>query len=200
MRQDSSVRMEINLNVQLESLIKGCKKRDEECQKRLFKLYYGRMMGICLRYCNSHADAQDVVQEGFIKLFDKIDLYNEKGSFEGWMRRLFVNRALDYLRRNNLKMMSIDNEDYFFEPKAEEAELDQGITEMISPEKLIEEIQNLSPVYRTVLNLYIYEGYTHDEIAEELGISAGTSKSNLSKAKRNLKKALSKHLETKYAS
>lgn len=159
------------------------------------------MLGICLRYCNCREDAQDVAQEGFIKLFEKIDLYNDKGSFEGWMRRLFVNLSLDYLRKNKAYLISIDSENSFFELEDNsESYSDNEYAKFISPQKLLEEIQNLSPVYRTVLNLFVYEGYSHEEIATELGISIGTSKSNLSKAKGNLKKALADCIKAKHAS
>lgn len=191
--------MNLLSSVHLQELIKGCKKRDPECQRLLFKAFYGRMMGVCLRYSNRPEDAQDVVQEGFIKLFDKIDLYKETGSFEGWIKRLFVNMSLDNLRRNKMQLISIDDDSFRYELTQNE-KLDKSLLERISQEKLIEAIQNLSPVYRTVLNLYVYEGYTHDEIATELGISTGTSKSNLSKAKVNLKKLLQKYVEAKHAS
>ncbi len=191
--------MELLSSVHLQKLIEGCKKRDPECQKLLFKAFYGRMLGLCLRYSNQRDDAQDVVQEGFIRLFDKIDLYKETGSFEGWIKKIFVNIALDNLRRKKMQLISIDGEGYRKELRAHE-KLDQSLLDRISQEKLLEAIQNLSPVYRTVLNLHVYEGYTHDEIASELGISAGTSKSNLSKAKVNLKKMLQKYVEAKHAS
>lgn len=192
--------MEINLNVQLQQLVLGCKKREAASQKQLFKLYYGRMLGLCMRYCACRTDAEDVTQEGFIKLFDKIDLYNETGSFEGWMKRLFVNLALDHLRKNKVKLLSLDSEDNYYEPSNSVEEVEDELLTLVGAEKLISEIQNLTPVYRTVLNLYVYEGYSHNEIAEELGISVGTSKSNLFKAKKNLRKALAKYVEAKYAS
>ena len=191
--------MKLLSSVHLQKLIEGCKKRDPECQKLLFKAFYGRMLGLCLRYSNQRDDAQDVVQEGFIRLFDKIDLYKETGSFEGWIKKIFVNMALDNLRRNKMQLISIDADGCRKELRAHE-KLDQSLLDRISQEKLLEGIQNLSPVYRTVLNLHVYEGYTHDEIASELGISAGTSKSNLSKAKVNLKKMLQKYVEAKHAS
>ena len=191
--------MKLLSSVHLQKLIEGCKKRDPECQKLLFKAFYGRMLGLCLRYSSRRDDAQDVVQEGFIRLFDKIDLYKETGSFEGWIKKIFVNMALDNLRRNKMQLISIDADGCRKELRAHE-KLDQSLLDRISQEKLLEAIQNLSPVYRTVLNLHVYEGYTHDEIASELGISAGTSKSNLSKAKVNLKKMLQKYVEAKHAS
>lgn len=191
--------MKLLSSLHLQKLIEGCKKRDPECQKLLFKAFYGRMLGLCLRYSSRRDDAQDVVQEGFIRLFDKIGLYKETGSFEGWIKKIFVNMALDNLRRNKMQLISIGADGCRKELRAHE-KLDQSLLDRISQEKLLEAIQNLSPVYRTVLNLHVYEGYTHDEIASELGISAGTSKSNLSKAKVNLKKMLQKYVEAKYAS
>lgn len=193
--------MELRLNYKIQDLIKGCKKRDAECQKQLFRAYYGRMLGVCLRYCNNKQDAQDVTQEGFIKLFEKIDLYDNTGSFDGWIRRIFINLSLDYLRKNKIHLISIDSETYPIDLlETSDQDFDESLLNRISQEKLIEEIQKLSPVYRTVLNLFIYEGCSHEEISQELGISVGTSKSNLSKAKGNLKKALIKIVKAKYAS
>ncbi|MGB0403762.1 MAG: RNA polymerase sigma factor [Salibacteraceae bacterium] len=193
--------MEFRLNIDIQELIKGCKKRDAECQKQLFKAYYGRMLGTCLRYCNNKQDAQDVTQEGFIKLFEKIDLYNSKGSFDGWIRRIFINLSLDHLRKNKTHLVSIDSETYPIDlPGEADEEFDESLLNRISPERLIEEIQKLSPVYRTVLNLFVYEGCSHEEISQELGISIGTSKSNLSKAKGNLRKALKEIVKAKHAS
>ena len=164
--------------------------------------FYGRMLGVCIRYSPSREEAEDWTQDGFIKLFDKIDLYNGNGVFEAWMRRIFVNLCLDKIRKskNSLLTYSLDYNDEVTRVRPEEENSDSKLLELIGREKLLEEIQNLSPMYRTVFNLYVLEGYTHQEISSELGISEGTSKSNLSKAKGNLRKAFENILKAKHAS
>ncbi len=195
--------MKLLLNVHIPDLIEGCKKRDPECQKKLFEVYYGKMMGICFRYCGSNRDeTQDVVQEGFIKLFDRIDKFNDTGSFDNWIRRFFINVALDQLRKKKVQFISMDQDDYHheLEDQEETASRETEWVELLGREKILEEIRNLPPVYRSVFNMYVFEGFTHREIAEELGISEGTSKSNLSKAKAKLRKELQKVLNRKHAS
>lgn len=194
--------MELVLNVKLSELVEGCKKRNPQAQKELFKAFYGRMFAVCLRYSPTNDDAQDWVQDGFIKLFEKIDLYNGQGSFEGWLRRMFVNMCLDKIRKSKNSVLKysaeFNDENSFVE--TEEVELDFKLIDIIGQDKILEEIQNLSPMYRTVFSLFVLEGYSHQEISEELGISEGTSKSNLSKAKGNLRKAFESILKAKHAS
>lgn len=194
--------MEIIRDLSLNEVLEGCRKRDPECQKVLFKLYYGKMLGICMRYSHSRADAEDLAQDGFIKLFDKIELFDGEGAFEGWMRRLFVNLCLDRIRRNKSSFLTYAQE--IDEEKIDDHEHDtsgpEDWVEVIGREKILEEIQNLSPTYRLVFNMYVIEGYSHSEIASELNISEGTSKSNLSKAKSNLRRAFNGLLKAKHAS
>lgn len=178
---------------QLDNIIAGCVKNDRVCQEKLFKLFYGKLMVVCLRYTIDKDTAQDILQEGFMKIFDKIKSFESSGSFEGWMRRIVTNTALDHLRKSkkfnfveenevNTKEEFIDYDDV----KEFESSID------LKAELALEAIQQLSPAYKAVFNLYVMEEYSHKEIAEMLGISEGTSKSNLAKAKMNLQKLILK--------
>lgn len=144
-----------------------------------------------MRYISDQDTAQEVLQEGFIKVFDKLEVFDFKGSFEGWVRRIVVNTAIDSIRKAKRAPILKDNDNDFKMDASNEIEENEKI-EMIElrAEKAVEAIQKLSPGYRTVFNLFVIEDYSHKEIAEMLGISEGTSKSNLSKAKKNLKQIL----------
>lgn len=175
----------------LEELIKGCLRQDRRSQEELFKLYYGKMLGVCMRYSRDRDTAEEMLQEGFIKIFDKLEAFDYSGSFEGWIRRIVVNTAIDRIRKSKKNPMLTDQDEDFKlgseDPmvSAEEIEFTG-----IKAELAMEAIQELSPAYQAVFNLYVIEDYTHKEIAEILGISEGTSKSNLSKAKLNLQRIL----------
>ncbi len=181
---------------QLAKLIKGCLKNKRRAQGELFKLYYGKMLAVCLRYINDRDSAEEVLQEGFIKIFDKLEAFDYKGSFEGWMRRIMANTAIDSIRKHKKDPKLTDN-DEDFKLGASNPMIEQEEEEFVSikAEMALEAIQELSPAYRAVFNLYVIEEYTHKEIAEILGISEGTSKSNLAKAKMNLQKLLRERFE-----
>lgn len=182
---------------ELQKIVDGCIKGKRKYQKQLFELYYGKMMAVCMRYARDKDEAQDMVQNGYIKIFKKLDVYNFEGSLEGWIRRIMVNTAIDKIRKNKRDPFSLEDdhrvqnieEDVPFLDDEEEEET------KIKAEVAIKAISNLSPAYRTVFNMYVIEGFTHKEIADYLGISEGTSKSNLAKAKQKLKAELS----TKFA-
>jgi len=178
-------------NDQLKELIQRCVSHDRIAQEQLFKLFYGKMMGVCLRYTKDRDRAQEVVQESFIKIFDKLDEFDFKGSFEGWVRRIMVNASIDAIRKRNRQPFSTD-EEYMFNDSysVQEHDFDDDITK-IKAEHAMEAIQQLSPAYQTVFNLYVIENYSHKEIAQILDINEGTSKSILAKAKQNLRKILS---------
>lgn len=180
-------------NDQLLNIIEGCKKGDGECQKKLFEMYYGRMLGVCARYAANIDEAKDFAQEAFVIIFNKIVDYEGSGSFEGWMRRIMVNKSIDFLRRQKKVTFSIDKYEGY-EPEDTEEDEDESMYSGISKEQIAQAIQKLPPAYRAVFNLYAIDGLTHNEIADELGISAGTSKSNLAKARAKLKKSLRKYL------
>ena len=175
----------------LKVLIEGCLNNDRRSQEELFKLYYGKMLGVCMRYSNDRDSAEEVLQEGFIKIFEKLERFDYKGSFEGWIRRIMANTAIDHIRKSKKDPILSDNDEDFKlgseNPVVAKEELEfVGIKAEIA----LDAVRNLSPAYRAVFNLYVMEEYTHKEIAEILKISEGTSKSNLSKAKLNLQKIL----------
>ncbi|MAY85074.1 MAG: RNA polymerase subunit sigma-70 [Flavobacteriales bacterium] len=169
----------------VKEVVEACARGDREYQKQLYKAMYSSMMAVCYRYASRREDAKDLFQEGFIKVFDKIGKYNFKGSLQGWIRRIMVNHAIDHYRRNKNKFSM--SESLMEAERIPEKDLDESVFEDITADELLSLVQELSPVYRSVFNMYVLDDYTHAEIAEELGISEGTSKSNLSKAKRNLK-------------
>lgn len=185
--------MDLSNQADVRAIVEGCAERNAEHQQFLYQNLYSKMMVVCHRYASRPEDAKDLFQEGFIKVFDKIEKFNFNGSLEGWIRRIMVNNAIDYYRKNKNKF-AMSETLIESEQIADEVE-SQGIFEDVSADLLLSFVQELSPVYRTVFNLYVLDDYSHAEIAEELGISEGTSKSNLSKAKKNLKQMVKNHLQ-----
>jgi RNA polymerase sigma factor (sigma-70 family) len=181
---------------ELQIIVNGCIKGKRKYQKKLFEMFYGKMMGVCMRYAKDQDEAQDMVQNGFIKIFKKLDVYNFEGSLEGWIRRIMVNTAIDQIRKNKRDPFSIEDDQRIqnIEEEVPFSEDDEEETK-IHAEHAIRAISNLSPAYRTVFNMYVMEGFTHKEIAEYLRISEGTSKSNLAKAKQKLRAELSLKFE-----
>ncbi len=181
---------------ELQKIVDGCIKGKRKHQKQLFEMFYGKMMAVCMRYAKDQDEAQDMVQIGFIKIFKKLDVYNFEGSLEGWIRRIMVNTAIDQIRKNKRDPFSIEDDQRVQNieedvPFSEEDDYDTKI----QAEAAIQAISRLSPAYRTVFNMYVMEGFTHKEIADYLGISEGTSKSNLAKAKQKLRAELSLKME-----
>jgi len=166
-------------------IIKGCIAGDRASQRRLYDLYAQKMMGVCLWYARNREEAEEVLQDGFIRVFTYIHTYKGQGSFEGWIRKIVVNAAL-LKYRNKSQLRAI------VEYNAEEHDIKESDTvlEMLEAKELIKLVQTLSPGYRMVFSLYVLEGLKHREIAELLGISEGTSKSNLADARLILQKAL----------
>ena len=173
----------------IKEIVIGCLRNDRKSQEQIFKLFYGKMLGVCMRYTNDRDTAQEIVQDSFIKVFEKLKLFDNSGSFEGWIKRVVVNTAIDHIRKSKKNPFLTDNDNDFrlggVDPtiESEELELKDEKAEII-----MEAIQKLSPAYRAVFNLYVIDDYSHKEIAETLGISEGTSKSNLSKARVNIQK------------
>ena len=170
----------------IHNLVERCKENNRLAQKKVYEYYYGKMMGVALRYINDRDAASDVVQDGFIKAFSKIKNYTSTGSFEGWLRRIISNTAIDQLRKNK-KETFLQNEENI---EAEDEIQEESIYQNINMSEIVDAVSELSNGYRSVFNLYVMEGYTHQEIGEILGISTGTSKSNYSKAKKKLKSIL----------
>lgn len=172
-------------------LAKACIDGNDRAQAKLFNTYSEQMMAVCLRYGSNYEEAQDMFQDGFIKVFKKIHMYNGKGPLGAWIRRTIANNALDHLRktkreRNNVSIFEVEyklESDEFDDPFANE-------DEKISSERLTELIQQMPTGYRTVFNLYLIEDYSHKEIAEQLDITESTSKTQYRKAKAYMRKLL----------
>ena len=172
--------------MELGDLIQGCMKNDRASQKLLYQKYYGYAMSICLRYANSHDDAVEVLNDGFMKVFVKIQQYDANRSFKGWLRKTLINTAIDQFRKQAKHHHNDDME------AAQGVAADGDAISDLSHEEIITLVQKLPKAYRTVFNLYAIDGYKHHEIAEMLDITIGTSKSNLSKARAKLQEQLKK--------
>jgi RNA polymerase sigma factor (sigma-70 family) len=165
-------------------LIEGCKRQNRDAQKRLYDQYASKWYALCCRYIKDKMEAEDVLIVAFTKILDRIDQYKGEGNFEGWMRKVVVNEALSYLRKNKNMYLETDIEAADYEP-------DYGNLEKnLEAEDLLKMIDQLPTGYRIVFNLYAIEGYSHQEIGDQLGISENTSKSQLSRARASLQKSL----------
>lgn len=176
-------------------IIEGCVKGDSKCQQIIYQKLYGKMLGACMRYAKDREEAKDILQDGFLKVFLNIKLYTGSGSFEGWVRKVIINTALDYIRKSKQLIQYADS-DYVDENAEEIKEEESNNYQDISTEEIMKAVQQLPVAYRTVFNMFVVDGFSHQEIAEQLGINIGTSKSNLSKAKAHLKKALADKINT----
>ncbi|MBS1520222.1 MAG: sigma-70 family RNA polymerase sigma factor [Bacteroidetes bacterium] len=169
---------------ELHQLIGGCIRKDRGSQKMLYKAFYGFSMGICLRYANNREEAAEVMNQGFFKVFTRIDTYDTARPFKAWLGKIMTNVSIDYYRAN-LKMAYAEDLD-----KAENMTDGELPDRKLNYEDLLAMVQKLPNAYRTVFNLYAIEGYTHEEIGDMLDISSGTSKSNLHKARQKLKQMI----------
>jgi RNA polymerase sigma-70 factor (ECF subfamily) len=167
-----------------QEIIEGCKKGKASSQEKLYQLYSRRMMAVCVRYTRSRFEAEDIFHDAFVKVFKSLNNYNG-GSFEGWMRRIFVNTAINHYHKNRKYQEQLD-----YSAIEEAAPSEEDIVSNIAGKELLLLIDQLPEGYKLVFNLYEVEGYTHREIGEILGIAEGTSKSQLAKAKMQLKKIL----------
>ncbi len=168
-----------------EEIISGCVNGNKKAQKALYDKYSKKMLGVCMRYFRNVDEAEDALQEGFIRIFNSIDKFRNEGSFEGWIRRIIVNTALNYYKSNLKHYYAVDYND--IEDIVEETEQD---FDNFSVDVLLKLIQTLPEGYRLIFNMYEIEGYTHKEIGELLGISINTSKSQLMKSKKYLQNKL----------
>jgi len=165
-------------------LIEGCKRGESWARKQIYEQYASVMMGVCMRYVSNRETARDLLQDGFIKVFTKIEMYSGTGSLGGWMRRVFATTALEYLRRNDTLRLSVNIDDY--NDAAEN--VDYSALDRLSAEELMACIADLPNGFRTVFNLFAIEGYSHSEIAEILNIKESTSRSQFIRARKALQK------------
>lgn len=167
-------------------LIAALRRGEAKAHKVVYERFSGKMMTVCTRYCANRADAEEVMLDGFMRVFEKIDQFREDGSFEGWIRRIMVTESLMFLRKSKQWRHELPLEDVTEEPDYEWADAS------LNADELLRMVGQLSDGYRTVFNLYAIEGYSHAEIADTLGISEGTSKSQLSRARALLQTQLKK--------
>ncbi|WP_028298255.1 RNA polymerase sigma factor [Olivibacter sitiensis] len=168
----------------IEHLLAGCKKGDRQAQKALYESYATKMMAVCMRYAHSTFEAEDMLQNGFVRIFSKMATFEGAGSFEGWMRRIMVNTAIEIYRKNQRSVQTVDIDTVY----------DQGDFTIdmaqLEAKDLMKLVQQLPAGYQMVFNLYAIEGYSHAEIAKQLDISEGASKSQLSRARTWLKEKI----------
>lgn len=177
-------------DIQLQVLIQECMVPVRDSQKRFYNHFYGYAITICLRYLHQREDAVEAMNDGFLKIFKELKSFVPRGGFiedslKAWIRRIFINTSIDHLRR-----MQKHSSESFDDTTGEDVSVEETATDSIGYKELIGMIGLLSPAYRMVFNLYVIDNYSHEEVAEILGISIGTSKSNLSKAKMNLRKMI----------
>lgn len=183
--------MDIN-GKHIQGLVKKCKKRDRKGQEELYRLLYPYAMSICLRYTRDEEEAIGVLNAGFMKVFTKLDQYNDSFSFKSWVRRIMVNTAIDHYRSNQPHTNHLEIS------SANQEQIDPEVVSKVSEREIMALVQKLPPAYRLVFNLYAIEGYNHREIAEQLNISEGTSKSNLAKARAKLQRMIKEHCQEDY--
>ncbi|MDD2985729.1 sigma-70 family RNA polymerase sigma factor [Flavobacterium sp.] len=173
----------------LELLIKDCKNKNTKAQEQLYRLFSSKLFQICLKYSRSYVEAQDNLQDGFLLIFEKINQYEFKGSFEGWIKRVMINHILQKYR--SVSIFEIVTENF---PETIDVEMDE---EEVSMDYLLKIVQELPDRYRMVFNLYVFDDYSHKEIAAMMEISIGTSKSNLARAKMILKEKIENQASNK---
>lgn len=178
----------------LEDIIKGCLSGKRKSQEQLFNLFSDEMYGVCLYYSKDYTEAEDTLHEGFMKVFQKISQFQGKGSLAGWIKRIMINTALEkYRKQTQLYAIGDEiNSELDIEP--------ERITDNLAVQDLLNLVRELSPKYKMVFNLYAIDGYSHKEISEMLGISEGTSKSNLARARNILQEKVKKsyYIDTSY--
>jgi len=186
--------MNLDHKFTIDSLLEGCKRGERKAQESLYKTIASKMLGVCMRYAKDSYEAEDVLQMGFVKVFQKVSEFRGDGSFEGWIRRIMVNTAIESYRKNLRSLNVVDIDDVHDQPQST---FDMSGLELKDLMKLV---QQLSNGYRLVFNMYVIEGFSHKEIAEQLGISEGASKSQLSRARGILKDKILKMEGLNYAS
>lgn len=174
-----------------ELIIKQCIEGKVESQQELYSFFADRMFALCMQYAKNYEEAKDLMQEGFIKVFNSLEQFRFTGSFEGWVRRIFVNTAIESFRSKKMKFSDLEIQNF-----AEDFSFDDTL-DQIAAQDILNLVQELSPQYRVVFNLYAIEGFNHKEIGAKLNISEGTSKSNLSRARTILQEKIAKLMEVK---
>ncbi len=177
-------------------VIGGCMRNDPKAQHALIKMYYGYVKSIALRYSSDDVEAEEILNDSFLKMFNNLDKYDKHQAFKGWLRTIVVNTAIDYYRKNKKKPVFTD---YLEVDKQQVADVNNDIINNISAEEILSLVRELTPAYRTVFSMYVIDGFSHKEIAEKLGIMEGTSKSNLQDARKKLQQMIIKLYPKLYA-
>lgn len=177
---------------EIESFIEGCRRQNRADQQRLYARCYNYAMNIARRYAGNQETAEEVVNDSFFKVFTKIDQYDARQPFRFWLRRIIINSAIDRLRSSLNSKPTVEMPDWY------DPEDDAGIIEKLTKEQIFNMLDHLSPAYRTVFNLYVIEGFSHDEIAASLGIGVSGSKSNLSRARAHIRQLLIHDFDFKF--
>lgn len=176
---------------EIDHIIKGCIKLQRESQKELYTLFYGYAMSVCSRYTQNQQDTLEVTNDGFLKVFRELGSFkarhtNTEACLKGWIRQIMIHTAIDHFRKNNKYPV-------YLQPEEHEADIEyhpENIIDKMSYDEIMQIVQQLSPIYRATFNLYVIDGYKHEEIAKQLNISVGTSKSNLARARIKIQKML----------
>jgi RNA polymerase sigma-70 factor (ECF subfamily) len=171
----------------LEEILDGCLKKRASGQKELYERFYGFAKSIALRYASSSDEVEEMMNDGFLKIFSKLDLYDRNQSFEAWFKTVMVRTSIDYYRKNHSRVAMVDIDDIHY------LSYDDHLLERLSAEEILDLMQHLPPAYKTVFSLYIVDGYSHAEIGKMLGINEGTSRSNLSKARVKMQELIKKY-------
>jgi RNA polymerase sigma factor, sigma-70 family len=171
-----------------QNIIDACMRGESWARKRVYEIYAPTMMSLCLRYVGDYETARDLLQDGFIKVFTKINSYSNKGAFGGWIHRIFVTTSLEYLRKTDALRSAVDVADYDEQIK----DVDVSVLDKLSEDDLMDCVKKLPSGYRIVFNMYAIEGYSHSEIAKALGISVNTSKTQFLRARTALQISVKK--------
>lgn len=174
-------------SLSLEEILDGCLKKRHSAQKQLYERFYGFSKSIALRYASSSEEVQEMMNDGFLKIFAKLDLYDQNLSFEAWFKTVMVRTSIDYYRKNHSRVAMVDIDELHY------LSYDDHLLEKLSAEEILDLMKHLPPSYRAVFSLFIVEGYSHAEIAKILGINEGTSRSNLSKARLKMQEMIKKY-------
>ncbi len=185
------------LRMENRQLIAACKKQDTNAQRELYELYAPRMLGLCLRYSKDYDVAQDMLHDGFLKVLTQIKSYSGRGSFEGWMRRIFINTVFEYFREEKKNSLNISQIDEPEEIEMIDENFERIFSDELTEEQILEMIQEMPPGYRTVFSLYVFEDMPHKEIAKKLGIKEMASRSQYSRAKSFLRKKINGYYANK---
>ncbi len=177
----------------IDDLLEGCRRGERKSQELLYNTLASRMLGVCMRYAKDQFEAEDMLQMGFVKVFKKIVEFRSEGSFEGWVRRVMVNTAIEVYRKNQRMLNVVDIDEVYDEPQTTFS------ADNLETQDLLKLIGQLSTGYRLVFNMYVIEGFSHKEISEQLGISEGASKSQLSRARAILREKITKMEGFNYA-